>query len=369
MLRTPRMQRDTALLWWHLNVLTKRRFDAILEVYGSLDDAAKHVGEELLRGLGVREEAARGALMRLEQFNADRIEKMLKDRKVTFITMEDDAYPAILRQIGDPPIFISYKGDLKCLDQPLIAIVGTRKMSRYGKRVAEHFVPAFVRAGMVTVSGLALGIDTMVAKETLMAGGRTVALLGNGLSRILPESNSDLAEEIIAKGGLIMSEFPLDQPPDTYTFPARNRIIAGLSLGSLVLEAPEGSGAIITAELALEYGRDVFAVPGDIFDPNYAGCHALIAKGQARLVTTPEEVLQEIGIVAPTGEAGAERASKYIPESPTEERVWQALTTLPQRVDDLVEKTGLSASEIGTVLTLLELSRAAKKVGGGWVRG
>lgn len=358
------MRPETALLWWYLNVLTKRRYDAILDVYESLDEASKHLSEEFLRGLGVRADTIHGALVRLEAFEPHRLDATLREKHVTLLSIEDERYPAILREIGDPPLFLSYRGDLACLSQPLLAIVGTRRMSAYGKRSAEHFVPAFVRAGVVTVSGLALGIDTMVAKETLQAGGRHIAILGNGLSRILPERNVDLAEEILAAGGLILSEFPLDQPPDHYTFPARNRIIAGLSLGTLILEAPQDSGAIITAELALEYGRDVFVVPGDIFSPGYAGCHALIGNGAARLVTAPEEVLREVGIIVP-----AARESSYRPGSEGERQVWDMLTTLPQTVDDLVEKTGLPVGQLGTVLTLLELSQAIKKVaGGGWVR-
>lgn len=360
------MDQKTALLWWQLNVLTKRRYDAILEVYGSLEEAGKHVGEEFLRGLGVREEAIRAALIRLEAFDADRMAKMLSDKEVTLLSIGDDAFPAILRQMGDPPIFLSYRGDLSCLTQPLIAVVGTRGMTAYGKRVVGEFVPRFVQAGCVTVSGLASGIDTVVAQETLRAGGRTVAVLGHGLSNIFPTSNVKLADEILKNGGLLLSEFPIDQSPDFYTFPSRNRLIAGLSLGTLVIEAPAKSGALITAELALEYDRDVFAVPGPMFDPNAAGVNDLIARGLARLTTSPDDVLREVGIVAPDTEASV---SSYIPETEDEKKVWKALTTLPQPVDDLVAASGLPAPSVAATLTMMELSGATKKVGAGrWVR-
>ena len=360
------MDQKTALLWWQLNVLTKRRYDAILEVYGSLEEAGKHVGEEFLRGLGVRDEAVRAALLRLEAFDADRMANALKAKGVTLLSIGDDAFPAILRQMGDPPIFLSYRGDLSCLTQPLIAIVGTRGMTPYGRRVTGEFVPRFVQAGCVTVSGLASGIDTVVAQETLRAGGRTVAVLGHGLANIFPTSNVKLAEEIVKNGGLLLSEFPIDQSPDFYTFPSRNRLIAGLSLGTLVIEAPAKSGALITAELALEYDRDVFAVPGPMFDPNAVGVNDLIARGLARLTTSPDDVLREIGIIAPNAEASV---SSYTPETDDEKKVWKALTTLPQPVDDLVAMSGLPAPSVAATLTMMELSGATKKVGAGkWVR-
>jgi DNA processing protein len=205
------------------------------------------------------------------------------------IRVADDVYPTQLKTIDDPPIFLYYKGSLEITKQPCIAAIGTRTMSAYGDRVTEAFVPPLVRAGMVTVSGLAYGIDAAVAKETLLAGGNTIAVLGHGLGMISPKAHRMLADDIVTHGGLLLSEFPLDVRPDKYTFPARNRIIAGLSLGALILEATEDSGSLITADLALDYNRDVFAVPGNVFDPNYAGCHALIRKGSAQLVTTRKQ--------------------------------------------------------------------------------
>jgi DNA processing protein len=239
-------------------------------------------------------------------------------------------------------------------------------MSAYGKRVTQEFVPAFVRARVITVSGLALGIDAEVARETLAAGGKTVAVLGNGLGSVFPQSNARLAEEIVKRGGLLLSEFPLDTPPDKFTFPARNRIIAGLSLGTIVLEAPEGSGALITADLALDYGREVFVVPGQIFDPNYAGCHGLISRGHGKLVHSPTEVLADLGIIAP--EAG--KHTVYTPQNEDERVILDVLTTMPQAMDDLVGRTKLPVAAVSSALTMMELAGAARNVGGNqWVRG
>lgn len=358
------METSAALTWSALNILTKQRLDAIQEVFGDLESALKHVNEEFLRGLGCRQETIVNALLRLEEFDAAAYEKELGKRGIHFLTIEDPEYPSRLKEIGDPPVFLYYQGDLSLLDQPCIALVGTRQMSTAGKQVTDAFVPDLVAAGVVTVSGLAVGIDAEVAKETLHAGGKTVAVLGHGLRMIYPQSNAKLAQEILKSGGLILSEYALDLRPDKYTFPGRNRIIAGLSLGTVVLEAPTESGSIITAELALEYNRDVFAVPGYAFDPNYSGCHQMISKGQAKLVVSAKDILQELGMVAPE-----KKESAYKAENAEEERLLKILTSMPQPMDDLVAKSKLEPGKVSATLTMMELAGAAKNIGGGqWVR-
>ncbi|MEK7218103.1 MAG: DNA-processing protein DprA [Patescibacteria group bacterium] len=354
-----------ALLWSSLSVLTKERYEALMQVYGSLEDAAKHLGGELLRGLGCREETVHEALTLADAFDAERYASALEEKKIRFFTFVDAEYPSRLLQVADPPPFLYAKGDLSLLEQPCIGLVGTRGMSRYGRRVVGHFVPDFVAAGVVTVSGLAVGIDAEVARETIRCGGRTAAVLGHGLGMVYPRGNRGLADQIVEGGGLLLSEFPLPKNPEKYTFVARNRVIAGLSLATLVLEAPEGSGALITADLALGYGRDVFAVPGEVFDPNYAGCHALLKKRQAMLADHPASVLRELGMVAPVAGAPA-----FMPQSDDENAVYAVLTAMPQDLDQLVGRLRMEAGRINAVLTMMELSGGAKNVGGGlWVRG
>jgi DNA processing protein len=220
---------------------------------------------------------------------------------------------------------------------------------------------------MVTVSGLAYGIDSEVARETLNAGGKTIAVLGHGLAMMYPKHNAKLADEIVEQGGLILSEFPLDEQPTNYTFPARNRIIAGLSLATVVIEASKDSGSLITADLALEYGRDVFAVPGDIFDPTFEGSHALIAGSRAKLVTSAQDILRELGVVAPEART---KDSDAAFDSIEEELLYHALTTMPQSPDDLSTKIKLDAAIMSATLTVLELKGLVKNVGGGrWVKG
>lgn len=361
------MQQHTALLFSWLNILTKKRYDALQEKFGTLDAVVEHIDYELLQALGCREETIFTALNRLEEFDINVYAAELQKREITLISLEERDYPPQLHEIVDQPVFLYYKGCIDICTQPTIACVGKREMSAYGKRVVEHFVPAFVAGGMVTVSGLAAGVDTEVAKETMHVKGKTVAVVGHGLADIYPAANRALAKQIIENGGVILSEFPLDMPADKYTFPARNRIIAGLSLGTVVLEAGEGSGACITAELALDYGRDVFAVPGQIFDPNYAGCHALIARGQAKLVASPREVLMEIGIVA--SEGSSQSIKQYTPLDAQEEAIFKVLTTMPQSVSDISQKAKIDTAIINAKLTMLELNTVAKNVGNGmWVK-
>ena len=360
------MQREVLLTWSWLNILTKKRYDALAEQYGSMESALSHMNQSLLKALGCREETILLALNRMDELDPSYYEQELKKRGINVLCIEDDSYPSALKNIADPPVFLYYRGDLEILHQPCIALVGRREMSSYGKRVTETFVPQIVASGVVTVSGLARGIDTMVAKETLLANGKTVAVLGHGMALMSPRSSAVLADEIVGKGGLILTEFPLDMKADTYTFPARNRIIAGLSKGTVVLEAGEGSGALITADLALEYGREVFAVPGQIFDEHVAGCHSYIAQGRAKLVSSAREVLEDVGIIV------MEQSAKkilYTPKNDVEKAVLNILTTMPQSVGDLGERSNQEVANVNVALTMMELAGAAKNTGNGmWVR-
>jgi DNA processing protein len=336
----------------------------MLDVFGSFSEAKKCLGEEMLAGMGCRPETVRGVLLRAEEFDASLLLHRLEDEGIQFLTVDDEAYPSRLRNIPDPPPFLYARGDLGILDRPSLAIVGTRGMTQYGRRVVQTFVPRFIEAGLVTVSGLALGIDGEVARETLRCGGRTVAVLGGGLDVLHPPSHAPLAKEIVAGGGLILTEYPMGMEPTPYSFPGRNRIIAGLSLGTLVIEAPVKSGALITADFALEDGLDVFAVPGSVFSDESAGCNALLAKGQAALATSAEDVLRVLGIIAP---ASIELPP---PEDPDQAAMWNVLSSLPQPLDDLVERAKLPPDRANAALTILELGARARNVGGGqWVRG
>ncbi len=363
----PGMTDSASLAWWHLGILNARRREALLQVYPDLPSALAAMDESMLTALRCRPETVRSALDRRSALDLSALEATLRARGITVIALGEAAYPPRLAQVADPPVFLSVRGDPAVLQEPSIALVGTRAVSAYGKRVTERLVPDMAAAGAVTVSGLALGVDALVAEETLKAGGRTVAVLGHGLGSIYPRSHAALAERIVAAGGALVSEFPLDQRPDTYTFPARNRIVAGLTLGTVVLEAPQKSGSLITAEIATGYGREVFAVPGAVFDPHYAGCHRLIRSGQAQLITSAGEVLASLGFA---GAAEAPAGPAFIPQDPEQARIHALLTAMPQPLDDLVARSGMETGALNALLTVLELQGGARNLGGGqWVRG
>lgn len=362
------MDATTALCFSWMNVLTRKRYELLKEKFKTLDVALAHVSVEMFAELGIRENTAMGAINRLEEFDAEAHQKELQKRGLTLLSIEDETYPAALLNIPDAPVFLYTRGDLGILGQPCLALVGTRAMSDYGKRVTEHIISPLVKAGIVTVSGLAAGIDAEVARETIRAGGRTVAVLGHGFGTMYPKAHTHLADNIVNAGGLILSELALDIQPDKFTFPARNRIIAGLSLGTVVLEAALKSGSLITADLALDYNRDVFAVCGPIFDPNFAGCHQIIRKGTAKLVTDAADILCELGMCHAI-ETSRESKSDFAAENKEETAVWNALTTMPVDLDNLTVKTMLDAATLNATLTMLELRGAVKNVGAGqWVR-
>lgn len=223
------------------------------------------------------------------------MEKLAKEN-IDLITIKDKKYPRLLKEIYNPPSLLYIKGSIKSADRFSIGVVGTRKISAYGQKITPVITNQLVKAGLTIVSGLAKGIDTFAHQTALESNGRTIAVLGSGLDKesIYPICNQDLAEEISKKGALI-SEFPIKSRPLAYHFPQRNRIISGLSLGILVIEAPQKSGAIITANCALEQNRDVFAVPGDILFDNSSGPNNLIKMG-AKLVSQAKDILEELNI-------------------------------------------------------------------------
>ena len=270
------------------------------------------------------------------------------------VFFEDEGYPALLRQIADPPAFLLVRGRLRT-EIPLLAVVGSRKATPYGRRVALEWSRRLAESGVGIVSGLALGVDTEAHRGALSAGGYTVAVLGSGPEVIYPRENRHLAEEILAAGGALVSEFPPGARPERWRFPRRNRLISGLSLGVLVVEAAERSGALITAGMALDQGREVLAVPGSIFSPQSAGVHYLLKQG-AHPVTSPEEVLEILGITSGK-QAPSSTSSGPSPEdlSPHAREVLAALGPYPRHFDEILEATGLSVSQLAEALLELEM--------------
>jgi DNA processing protein len=284
------------------------------------------------------------------------------------LTWSHAHYPKALLESGDAPLVLYANGTLSVLNRPAIAIVGSRNCSQGGSDTAEAFAEALAKSGVAIVSGLALGIDAAAHAGALRTGahsGGTIAVVGTGIDRIYPARNKTLAHAIAANG-LIVSEYPLGTPPLAENFPRRNRVISGLSLGVLVVEASMQSGSLITARLAGEQGREVFAVPGSIHSTFHKGCHYLIKQG-AKLVETAQDILEELRIDANTShDANKEVASAT---QASESAICSYLEHAPIDVDTLVSRSGLSVEQVVTELTLLELSGKAESLAGGlWQR-
>ncbi len=278
------------------------------------------------------------------------------------ICPDDPRYPALLRQIHNPPLILFVRGDPEVLAEPQLAVVGSRNPTAAGRRTATDFAAHLAAAGLTITSGLALGIDAAAHRGALRTG-RTVAVCGTGLDRVYPASHRDLAHRIAAAGALV-SEFPRDLGPGRGHFPRRNRIISGLGLGTLVVEAALHSGSLITAQYALEQGREVFAIPGSIHNPLARGCHRLLREG-ARLVETADDILGELAPLAAvaaaapaaTGGAGGPPATGAPApgQDPDYTRLLESLGFEPTSVDDVVARSGLTAEAVSSMLLILEL--------------
>jgi DNA processing protein len=284
------------------------------------------------------------------------------------LPLSDPLYPPLLRQIPDPPFALFVRGDATLLSEPQLAMVGSRNPSVEGRRNAEEFAEYLAKCGLVIVSGMALGIDAASHRGALKDG-KTVAVWGTGLDKTYPPRNRELAEEIIAKGAVV-SEFPPGTPPLPMHFPRRNRIISGLSVGTLVVEAAKQSGSLITARTASEQGREVFAIPGSIHNPVARGCHRLLRDG-AKLVESAGDILEELapllGLTAlPALPAGADvPAEGAPPEDPEYKLLLNSLDFAPTSVDSLVERTGLTPDVVSSMLLMLELQGHVEASPGG----
>ncbi|MGH8556966.1 MAG: DNA-processing protein DprA [Methylococcales bacterium] len=279
------------------------------------------------------------------------------------ITLHDPLYPACLKEIAVPPPLLFIIGDASLLSMPQLSIVGSRNPSRSGITTSRDFAAALSSAGLCITSGLALGIDASAHEGSLNAGGKTVAVLGTGPDRVYPARHKQLAWEIAAKGCLV-SEFPPGTRPKACNFPRRNRIISGLGLGVLVVEAAIQSGSLITARLALEQGREVFAIPGSIHNPLARGCNALIKKG-AKLVETAQDILEELHNFQAT-----DIITHYLPEPPVapdpeQKNILKYVAYSPTSIDTLVKETGESPETIASSLLVLELQGYVQLTSGG----
>jgi DNA processing protein len=337
---------------------------ALLEMHGC-PERALAAGASAWRGAGLSE----AQVQALRQPAAHLLQgalQWLRDPRHHLVGWQDPDYPALLRQIGSPPLGLFVDGDPSLLWHPGVAMVGSRSPTAGGRDHAARFARAFVQSGLSIISGLAAGIDGAAHRSTLAARGLTIAVLGTGPDLSYPRSHAELRHQI-AETGAIVSEHPPGTPARPGHFPGRNRIIAGLALGTLVVEAAERSGALITARLAAEAGREVFALPGSIHNPMARGCHRLIREGVG-LVETPEEVIAALVPVASELAAALRgRLEEVLPRphieggpaipplGPAHKRLWLALAHDPTSMDSLAERTGLTTAELSSMLLAMEL--------------
>ncbi|MBQ8753582.1 MAG: DNA-processing protein DprA [Lentisphaeria bacterium] len=283
---------------------------------------------------------------------------------VRILTLLDEAYPEVLRNLYDPPLCLYVRGTLPEFPDNAVAVVGSRRMSNYGESMTKHISTGAVKANYTIVSGLALGVDTVAHWTAVDNGGITVAVLGGGLMRLHPQENSILARKIVEKGGAVISEFPMNFPVSRTSFPRRNRIVAGLSSAVIVTEAGLDSGALITARLALENGRDVFAVPGRVDNPQAKGCHQLIREG-AVLIETFDDVLSSLNVgllpLFPSCGELRENAPEYRPHSLSdlsveEQQLLDCFTSAEDfSIEELSAKSGLPLAALLSILQRLEM--------------
>jgi len=362
------LRAEAALPWLHLHRLGGAPLRHLLNHFGGIEAIYSAPRAGLLPFFG-GEQAPVDALLAgpdASQFSTER--EWLDDPVNHIIPITDSFFPPLLREIPDPPPLLFVRGDPALLSAPQLAVVGSRNPSRGGCDNARAFSEHLVQAGLAITSGMALGIDACAHDAAMAAGGKTIALAATGLDRVYPAAHRELAHRIAAQGALV-SEFALGTPPRREHFPRRNRLISGLSLGVLVVEAALKSGSLITARLAAEQGREVFSIPGSIHSPLARGCHALIRQG-AKLVETAQDVLEELGALAQfvaVPASGASPVSGAAPE-PAQQLLLDLIGYDPIEIDTLIGISGLTAGALSSMLLHMELCGLIETRPGGKVQ-
>jgi DNA processing protein len=339
---------------------------SLLERFGSAGDVLGASRGQLCGVAGVGPKLAEKIMRARQDFDAAAELALCRRMEVNLISRGDPLYPPPLENIPDPPGLLYVKGTIEPRDQLAIAVVGSRHSTPYGTRTAERLASALARTGFTVISGLARGIDAAAHRGAIKAGGRTIGVLANGLATVYPPEHEDLARAIVEAGALV-SEMPMRQGPLAGLFTQRNRIISGLSLGVLVIEATPRSGSLSTAGHAVEQNREVFAVPGPVDSLASRGCHRLIRDG-ARLVETVDDILEELGpLVSEVHTAPDQPPVRHPAElalSDSERALLGHLDDQPTGVDDLISRTGMTAGQVMATLSVLELKRLVRRLPG-----
>jgi DNA processing protein len=333
------------------------RYQALLGRFGSLADAWL-AGPSDLRSAGLEDRIVRAITTERTNIDPDSELERLEEHAVRALTWNDDAYPALLKEIDDAPPVLYVRGDLSSIDEWAVSVVGTRRPTPYGRQVAEEISHQLASNRICVVSGLARGVDAIAHRAAIQAGGRTVAVLACGLDMVYPPEHAKLAREIVEHGALL-SEYPIGTQPRGDYFPRRNRILSGISLGVLVVEGDVKSGAIITARWANDQNREVFAIPGSIFSPQSRGTNDLIQQG-AKLVQTVEDVLEELNLTMVPHQI---EMQELIPATDTESDLLRHISKEPIHIDEVCRQSGLPVSTVSSVLAMMELKGLIKQMG------
>lgn len=355
---------ETLFKWAQTDFLSLNRIEQLRAFFGDLKIAWEKAEKKSFLEAGIHPKGVEAFFRKKDKIDFEKAYKNFEKCGAKMIFIEDKNYPQRLSQINAPPIFLFVRGEILPEDDFSFAVVGSRTFSPYGKEGVLKIVPDLAKAGFTIVSGLARGIDALAHKEALRMEGRTIAVLGSGIDNIWPHENKTLAENIINDRGAVISEFPIGTAPLSYNFPRRNRIISGLSMGILVIEGKERSGSLITAHIALEQGREVFALPGGGFTALSAGPNKLIKKGEAKLISSVEDILEEFNI-----KLKKDQPERPAPKDAREKAVYELLGTEPKLFDDLVEDSEFNSAELSSLLTILEMKSFAQNLGmGRWIR-
>ncbi len=348
------------LAFSQINRLGAKKFQLLQNYFPNLEYAWQASVSELIEA-GLEQGLAEEIELRRKKMDLDNELDKINRENIKVVTIEDENYPKLLKQTYSPPFLLYYKGNLDNLHDQALAVVGTRKVSTYGQTITPQIVSELANQGLIIVSGLALGVDAIAHTTCVNNNKVTVAVLGSGLDKenIYPTTNRALANSIIENNGLIISEFPIGMMPLRHNFPARNRIISGLSLGTLVVEAGETSGALITAKFALEQNREVFAVPGQIHHPLSVGTNNLIKRG-AKLVQSASDIFEELNLQEIKQQ---KKVQAIIPDSPEEATILNVLKNEPLHTNDIIKKTAMSAQKVNSTLMLLEMKGQIKNLG------
>ncbi len=344
------------LAFSHVNQIGSARLLRLQKHFSTLELAWQAKPSDYLAA-GLDQRTVDYLLLAKNSIDPDNLLTELERHQIGVCLFTDENFPPLLKQIYDPPAILYFRGQL-VTEGITLAIVGTRRISAYGAQVVKDIIPHLCQYHLITVSGLALGVDALVHQETLAVGGKTIAVLGNGLddANLYPSSNRYLAQKIIASGGVIFSEYPPGTLPLKQHFPRRNRLIAGLSQGVLIIEGDIESGSLITAAAALEQNREIMAIPGSIYSPNSAGPNELIKKG-AHLIRNYRDVMDIMDLkeISQTNEIPT-------PTDPQQKLIWQILSNEPLEIDELIRQTGLGAADVNIQISIMELKKMVRKM-------